>query len=295
MMQGINEIQSLESSRAALTKESASYFSESGQKWFNGAQQALAASNQIIEDLGLYSAMAKRKLGEEKLHQATAVDTRFSPLDISRWTSAETARLILLMTTIECNPAQAEGIITAYYRMGDESERMALIRGLVFFAPAEFLTVIALDIGRTNNLEVLAALSLDNPYPACFFSEEQFNQMVLKALFLGLAIERIEGLAKRANPDLARMGENYVVEREEAGRSVPVDIWLAIGPCASETGRQQMIDYLGHEEVGHRYYCTLSLIQRLSQDSALLPILRQRLDTEQETLILDLLQDALTT
>ena len=294
-MQAINENHSLKSGKAALIKESASYFSESGQEWFNEAQQALVASDQIIEDLGLYSAMAKRKLGEERLQQATIVDTRFSPVDISRWTSAETARLILLMTSIENNPAQAESIISAYYRMGDESEHMALIRGLIFFAPADFLSVIALDVGRTNNLKVLAALTLDNPYPACFFSEEQFNQMVLKALFLGLAIERIAGLNQRANPDLARMGENYVVEREQARRSVPVDIWLAISPCASETGRQQMIKYLNHEEIGHRYYCSLGLIQRLPKDPALLPILRQRLDTEQETLILELLQDALKT
>jgi len=294
-MHGIYKMHSIENSKATLTRESAPYFSESGQAWLDGALHALTASNQIIEDLGLYSAMAKRKLGVESLQQAAVIDTEVAPLDVHHWSSAEAARLILLMTAIECDPAQAEDIITAYYRMGDESEHMALLRGLVFFAPADFLTVIALDAGRSNNLEILAALILDNPYPACLFNEAQFNQMVLKALFLGLAIERIEGLAKRANPDLARMGENFVIEREEAGRSVPVDIWLAIGPCASETGRLQMIDYLDHEEIGHRYYCTLSLIRRLSRDPDLLPVLRQRLDTEQETLILELLQDTFET
>lgn len=294
-MHGVYKMHSLATSKATLARESAAYISESGQAWLDEALQALTASNQIIEDLGLYSAMARRKLGQENLQQAAVIDTGYAPLDVHRWSSAEAARLILLMTAIERDPAQVENIITAYYRMGDESEHMALLRGLILFAPADFLTVIALDAGRSNNLEVLAALILDNPYPACLFNEAQFNQMVLKALFLGLSIERIEGLAKRANPDLARMGENYVVEREEAGRSVPVDIWLAIGPCASETGRQQMIDYLGHEEIGHRYYCTLSLIRRLSRDPDLLPVLRQRLDTEQETLILELLQDIFET
>jgi len=292
-MHGIYKMHSLETSKATLTRESAPYFSESGREWLDEALQALTTSNQVIEDLGLYSAMAKRKLGAESLQQAAVIDTEIAPLDIRRWSGAEAARLILLMSAIERDPVQAENIITAYYRMGDESEHMALLRGLIFFAPADFLTVIALDAGRTNNLEVLAALSLDNPYPGCLFNEAQFNQMVLKALFLGLAIERIHGLDKRANPDLARMGENYVVEREEAGRPVPVDIWLAVGPCASETGRQQMIDYLGHEEIGHRYYCTLSLTRRLPLDPALMPILRQRLDREQESLILELLQDAL--
>lgn len=294
-MHGVYKMHSLASSKAALTRESVAYFSASGQAWFDQALQALTASSQVIDDLVLYSAMAKRKLGEESLQRAAVIDTGFAPLDVHRWSSAEAARLILLMTAIERDPTQAENIITAYYRMGDESEHMALLRGLILFAPADFLTVIALDAGRSNNLEVLAALILDNPYPGGLFDEAQFNQMVLKALFLGLSIERIEGLAERANPDLARMGENYVVEREQAGRSVPVDIWLAIGLCASETGRQQMIDYLDHEEIGHRYYCTLSLIRRLSSDPELLPVLRQRLDTEQETLILELLQDTFET
>ena len=54
-------------------------------------------------------------------------------------------------------------------------------------------------------------------------------------------------------------------------------------------------DYLDNEEIGHRYYSTLSLIRRLPRDPDLLPVLRQRLDTEQETLILELLQDTFET
>ena len=287
----------LETSKNDLIRESNPFISESGQKWFQHALQAITASDQVIEDLGLYSAMAKRKLGSDHLHNTTTcaavIDTNFSPLDIHRWTSADAARLILLMSAIERDPELTENIILSYYKMGDEAEHIALIRGLIFFAPSEYLTELALDVGRTNNLEVLAALTLDNPYPACFYSEQAFNQMVLKALFLGLAIERIEGIEQRANADLTRMCENYVVERQAAGRTVPTDIWLAIGPFACETGRQQMIDYLDHENVSHRYYSALALVQRLSQDPTLTAILKQRLATEQEPMIRKLLQDTL--
>jgi hypothetical protein len=292
-MRDNNENLELESSRTELIEVATPYFLESGKEWFNQALQTLAGSDQVLEDLGLYSAMARRKLGEERLQQAASTDDLNATVDISRWNSAEAARMVLLMSAIDASPEPTESVIGGYYQMGDESEHIALIRGLGFFGRADFLTVIALDAGRSNNLEVLAALTLDNPYPAAFFSDDQFNQMVLKALFLGLAIERVWGLQQRANPDLARMGENYVIEREQAGRPVPADVWLAIGPCASETGRRQMVDYLGHEEVGHRYYCSLALVNRLAQDPSLLPILQQRLDSEQETLILELLQDAL--
>lgn len=269
--------------------------SESGRMWLQDAIQAITASSQPTEDLGLYAAMAKRKLGGACLESANAIDTNYSPLDIRRWTIADTARLILLMSAIEGDPGQAETVITSYYRMGDESEHIAVIRGLIFFAPGDYLSVLALEAGRTNNLELLAALTLDNPYPACFYSDHEFNQMVLKGLFLGLAIERVEGIEQRANPDLTRMCENYVGEREAAGRTVPIDIWLAIGPFASEAGRQKMVEYLTHEQEGHRYYTALALGQLLSQYPALSPILRQRLDKEQVPMIRTLLQDTLQT
>lgn len=292
-MSSTDNKRNLESIKTALIREAEPCFSEPGGKWLQDALQAISTSNQLSQDLGFYSAMAKRKLGAALLQPAGAFDTNFSPLDIHRWTAADAARLILLISAIDCDPEHTEMLITSYYKMGDESEHIALVRGLIFFAPGDYLTELALNAGRTNSLKLLAALTLDNPYPACFYSEQAFNQMVLKDLFLGLTIERIEGIEQRANPDLARMCESYVVEREEAGRPVPVDIWLAIGPFASETGRQQIIKYLSHDEIGHRYYCSLALVQRLAQDPTLQPILKQRLDTEQEPIIHKLLQDTL--
>lgn len=284
----------LESYKTRLINEIERTISEPAREWLRDALRVLSTSENISDDLALYSAMAKRKLGSAYLKQANAIDTQLSPVNIQRWTCADAGRLILLMSAIECRPDQSESIISRYYKMADNAERIALIHGLIFFAPADYLTEIALDAGRTNNLELLAALTLDNPYPACFYSDKAFNQMVLKALFQGLAIERVEGLGQRANADMARMGENYVVERENAGRSVPVDIWLAIGPCASETGNQQMMGYLSHDDIGHRYYCALALSQRLSQQPALAVILKKRLEIEQEALIIKRLQECLS-
>jgi len=292
-MSSDNNLNNLLATKKSLTRMSADYFSPSAQKWLHEAQQAITLSDQISEDLGLYSAMAKRKLGAVIMEHAADLNTVSPPLSLQHWSSADAGRIILLITAIEHNPDQTEAIIRAYFKMGDEAEHIALIRSLMIFSPAQFLTELALDAGRTNSLELLSALTQDNPYPAAFYSESEFNQMVLKGLFLGLAIKRIIGISQRANPDLTRMGENYVIERENAGRTVPVDIWLTIGPYASETGRQQMIKYLTHDEIGHRYYCTLTLIQRLEQDPDLSPILKQRMDIEKDPIISKLLQDSL--
>jgi len=283
----------LETSKNSLIREIFPSISEAKQEWLQKALQTISTSDQISEDLGLYSTMAKRKLGPALLTHSAGIDNEFSTINLQRWSIADAGRLILLITAIQHAPEQSQSIIVNYYKMGDESEHIALIQGLIIFAPADFLTELALDVGRSNNLEVLAALILDNPYPACFYNEQEFNQMVLKALFLGLSIERIEGIQQRANADLTRMGENYVVEREQANRSVPVDIWLAIGPFASDTGKQQLLKYISHEEVGHRYYCALALVQHLSQDPSVTAALKQRQNVEQHPMILNILQDAL--
>ncbi|HHO59129.1 MAG TPA: hypothetical protein ENJ64_02720 [Thiotrichales bacterium] len=294
-MSSSHNTDAIEAGIASLKKEALPSIPTSGQQWLQQALDAIITSDDATESLGLYSAMAKRKLGDALLQQASPVDTNFSPLDIRHWHVADAGRLILLMSAILNAPQQTENLITAYYRMGDEAEHIALIHGLIFFAPADYLTTIALDAGRTNSLELLAALTLDNPYPASFYNEAAFNQMVLKGLFLGLAIERVVGIEQRANAELTRMCENYVVERENAGRSVPADIWLAIGPFATDTGREQMLRYLKHEDIGHRYYSALALSQRLSQDPSLNAILEQHLQNEQAPLIRKLLQETLQT
>ena len=52
--------------------------------------------------------------------------------------------------------------------------------------------------------------------------------MVLKALFIGVRVERIVGLTRRLNPELSRMARDYAAERLAAGRTVPADLVLAL-------------------------------------------------------------------
>jgi len=53
--------------------------------------------------------------------------------------------------------------------------------------------------------------------------------MVLKAVFAGVALRRILGLAGRRTPELRRMAGDYASERRAAGRSVPVDLACLLG------------------------------------------------------------------
>src|SRR5690625_6252577 len=72
---------------------------------------------------------------------------------------------------------------------------------------------------------VFNAIALDNPYPKEYLEQDPFNQIVLKALFVGSPLFRIVGLEERANATLARILVEYSQERRSAGRVVSTEIW----------------------------------------------------------------------
>ena len=79
---------------------------------------------------------------------------------------------------------------------------------------------------------VFEAVAHRNPYPREQFSENRWNHMVLKALFVGSTLAPIQGLDERANPTLMRMLCDYAHERWAAGRPVSPELWRCVGPFA---------------------------------------------------------------
>jgi hypothetical protein len=84
---------------------------------------------------------------------------------------------------------------------------------------------------------IFESIACENPFPADEFPDLNFNQMVLKAMFNGVALARIVRLGERAGADLARMAADYAAERRAAGRSVPADIDLVLLPRGGNGGR----------------------------------------------------------
>jgi hypothetical protein len=120
----------------------------------------------------------------------------------------------------------AEGV----FKTGDNDERAALLSALSILPEPESFVELAIDACRTHVQGVFEAIACENPYPMRHFPEHNFNQMVLKSFFTGVAVKRIDGLAARRSPELVRMAEAYASERRAAGRSVPPDLELVTGP-----------------------------------------------------------------
>ena len=64
------------------------------------------------------------------------------------------------------------------------------------------------------------------------FDRSTWNQMVLKALFIGSELRPIQRLDERANPELAAILVDYAHERWSAGRPVSPELWRCVGPFA---------------------------------------------------------------
>lgn len=239
-------------------------------QWLAASLVRLRASEAPLDDLTLLSARARRALGASPL--ATGDDPLpVAGLDMRRWHAADAGRAAMALAVLESDQCDAGTVLHHLYRMGDDSEKVAVIRALTLFGADSRLKSVALDAGRTNNTVLFSALASYNPFPAAHYTEHEFNQLVLKALFMGIALDSVTGLGERANPRLSRMCEDYHQERTAAGRQVPPDIWLALAPHASDTGRTLTLRSLSDPDPAHRYWAAIGL----GRCTGLLPEVRQ--------------------
>lgn len=184
-----------------------------------------------IKVLALFT-RAGRALAASELELTDTRQAELSALGYrseARARRAELARVFFLLEACAALPsAQHEALLTRCYRTSDNEERAALLRALPLLPEPERFLPLATDACRTHVLSVFEAIACDNPYPARHFDLASFNQLVVKALFVGAPLARVEGLRARHNPELARMVRDYVSERRAAGRAIPEDVALVI-------------------------------------------------------------------
>jgi hypothetical protein len=204
---------------------------EAGRRWL---EEALAATAARQTDLLLraYSAAAKR-VGRQPLvvsgERLDAAPT-LPGVTFDTWSVEDGARALLLLTLAEAEADEDVFVAVALecYERGDFREQQSWLKALCLLpCPNRFLQT-AIDACRTNIVPVFEAIACENAYPERYFPDLHFNQLVLKALFIGIALARIVGLPNRLNRDLTRMALDHAAERRAAGRSVPVDLPLAI-------------------------------------------------------------------
>ncbi len=119
------------------------------------------------------------------------------------------------------SPEEITKLLERLYQTADVSEQKLIIRVLPLLEFQEHFVRIATEAARTNIVPVFSALALGNPFPQEHFNENQWNQMVLKAIFVGCEVRKIVGLRERHNSSLSETIFQYISERHSAQRSVP--------------------------------------------------------------------------
>lgn len=275
--------------------------------WFEQTCEKIKLSNNI-QTLYIALAMARRKVATKSTDLTS--NTFISPSlltdcfndapapfvwcqsVLAHWTYGELARVLLLCRA--CSEEAFAGdprydvteVLANAYQQGDEYEREAFLKGLpllhMMVEPkvASTLKNIALDACRANVLTMLSAIVHYNPYPAEHFSEHEFNQMVLKSLFLDFSIDTTLALKERRNADMSRMCYDFLRERLAANRLPPPSLWLTLSLKHTPAAEAEFLLFLSDKNEQQRYFVAKSLSW---QGQGLSPLL-QRIIAEQITL-----------
>ena len=161
-------------------------------------------------------AMAGRKVGRGTLEPAA------DPDDVHAWTIDDAARTLLLLALGDGVEAELRDL----YRFGDAAERRGLLRALPYLPLGDRALDLVDDAIRTNDTRLIAAAL--GPYATKYLSDEQYDQAVLKCVFVGVPITGLDGIPSRVTPDGARMLGAFVHERVAAGRDLPPEVWTVI-------------------------------------------------------------------
>lgn len=172
------------------------------------------------------------ELTSEDLQAASSMRTGWFPVG---WSVDQLARTLLVLTLPQDDAEKYLKTLEQVFTTADVGELVALYQSLPLLSYPEQLRKRAAEGVRSNMTAVFNAVALRNPYPAEYFDNLAWNQMVLKALFVGSPLHSIQGLDDRANPELAKMAIDYAHERFRAGRSVSPELWRLVGRFADDT------------------------------------------------------------
>jgi len=212
------------------------------QQWLD-EQKAMVAANDT-QALFLGVGLSRRKMGrhdleltQRDLDNAAEARPGWFP---KYWTLDQAARVLLLISYPSEDDQRYFQTVQKLFETADMGEQISLYQALQLLPHQELFDDRLAEGVRTNIQSVFCAVAHHNPLPAELMEDLAWNQMILKALFIGVALDPIQGLDRRVNPDLARMLIEYAHERRSAKRPIPVELWRVVAPFADEIAIEDM-------------------------------------------------------
>jgi hypothetical protein len=219
--------------------------------WLRAQEEQIAGGGK--QSLFLAFSLIPRKIGKadaaltrEEMQQAQLARPGWVPVN---WSVDQLARAWVLLNFPCSSDANYAATVDTLFTVADVREHVALLRALPLLPKQSLYKERALEAVRSNMTPVLEAIMFDNAFPCEQFSTHEWNRMVLKALFLDLAIEKVMGLGERHNPELERMAIDLARERRSAGRPIPERLHLI---ASEETVHRQHQPYQTNPSPGTR-------------------------------------------
>ncbi|GAA4428333.1 EboA domain-containing protein [Bremerella cremea] len=243
--------------------------SDAGQEWLDAQRQAVAQGDMKALYMGF--GFAPRKVGkadlqltERDLNDAAEAREGWMP---HTWTIDQAARVLLLTSLPSEDDAAYFATIEKLFQTAEIREQICLYQALQLLPHQELFDDRLAEGIRTNIKSVFESIAHNNPLPMELMQEPAWNQMVLKALFIGAALDPIEGLDRRVNPELARMLIDFAHERRAAKRPIPVELWRVAAPFADEIALEDMRALYASGEQLEQSAIALALVSSASDEA----------------------------
>lgn len=229
--------------------------------WLEDRARAIADGDQ--KSLFIAFGLVPRKVGKADLNltemerdQASEARPGWNP---SAWSLDQLVRTWLVLLFPMTDKSRYLKSLDLMFSTGEVGELVALYQALPVL-PEPSLHVLRAAEGIRNNIKaVLCAVAHNNPYPNEQFSDDQWNQMILKCLFVGVSLRPMIGVDERANPRLTSMLVDFAHERRAAYRPVPAELWRCVGPYADDRAIEDLKIALTTGSAAERQAAALAL------------------------------------
>lgn len=167
--------------------------------------------------------------------------------DLSTWFLDQIARVYLMLLFAKFRFEDFNTTLGTIISAADAHELITIYQAFPLFPCPERLLLHATNGIRCNMISAFNAIAVNNAYPADYFDDIAWNQLVLKSLMVDSPIEKIIGLKRRANLSLAHALMNTARERLAAHRPIKLELWYLIGVAADQEILAELKGFLEDE------------------------------------------------
>jgi len=219
------------------------------------------------QDFFISFALINKKIPRDHLQLSPAkiqtIHLKYPEFNIENWTLDQLCRFSLLMYYSLLSVKSLTKLIS----VADTREQISIFKSITYLENASHFTPIVVNGIRTNIVDIFDAIALKNPFAASYFSQDEWNQMILKAVFMERPIYQIKNIDQRKNEKLAHILFDYARERWAASRRVTPELWRMISGYITEKLFVEMIKKIAEGNAPDQK-AMLKLIQESNLDAA---------------------------